>query len=83
MSMRVSNAITLQQCEAVIKEGLEAFEKVERALRIIEEMKLYPEQYRDLQSYCDANWELPRGLVDHYPSTKKHVNKILSMPMAR
>jgi len=83
MRERKAGAITLQQCEAVIQKGLEAFEKVRRALEVIEEMSLYPEQYRDMEAYCDANWELPKEVHDLYAAPKGHVNKMLSMPIAR
>ncbi len=83
MSERGQGAVTLEQCEAVIDEGLEAFEKVRRALQVIEEMKLYPKKYHDLEAYCDDNWELPIGVHDLYVAPKVHVSKILSMPITR
>jgi hypothetical protein len=36
-----SERLLLEQCEAIIEEGLQTLEKVERALAIIEQMKLY------------------------------------------
>lgn len=83
MSITGSKGITLHQCEAVIQEGLEAFAKVERALRVIEEMRLYPERYSSMDAYCMDNWELPQGLHSFFPANGDHVNRLLPRAIAK
>jgi len=51
-----SNALLLNQCEAIIEEGLKTLEKVERAFAIIEEMKLYREGFATLDGYYKERW---------------------------
>lgn len=47
----------LGQCEAIIEEGLKTLEKIEKAFAIIEQMELYKEEFKDLDSYYKERWE--------------------------
>jgi hypothetical protein len=49
--------IVLKQCEAIIQEELKSLNKLVRALEVIEQMKLYTEQYDDFESYCKDRWK--------------------------
>lgn len=51
-----SEILLLDQCEAIIKEGLKTLEKVERAFAIIEQMKLYQNGFENLDSYYKERW---------------------------
>lgn len=51
-----SNRLLLDQCEAIIEEGLKTLEKVERALAIVEQMKLYKDDFESLDSYYKERW---------------------------
>lgn len=51
-----SEGLLLDQCEAIIEEGLKTLEKVERAFAIIEQMKLYRKGFEDLDSYYKERW---------------------------
>jgi hypothetical protein len=54
----MNKEITLKQCEAIILEGLEAMDKVNRAFSIIEEMELYSEEYKSFNHYCQIKWDV-------------------------
>jgi hypothetical protein len=54
----MNKEITLKQCEAVILEGLEAMDKVNRAFSIIKEMKLYYGEYKSFNNYCKTKWDV-------------------------
>ena len=51
-----SEGLLLEQCEAIIEEGLKTLEKVERALEIIEQMQLYKKGFKNLDSYHEERW---------------------------
>ncbi|HHD81810.1 MAG TPA: hypothetical protein ENK82_00160 [Campylobacterales bacterium] len=51
-----SNRLLLDQCEAIIEEGLKTLEKVERAFEIIEEMKLYKKSFEGINAYYKERW---------------------------
>ena len=53
---RATKAVILKQCEAIIAEGLEAMDKVDRALTIIHDMELFTEEFDNFSSYCQAKW---------------------------
>ena len=48
--------ITKRQCEAIIQEGLDAISKVDRALSIIQQMKLYDNTHKSFETYCQTRW---------------------------
>jgi hypothetical protein len=52
-----SQYLLLEQCEAIIEEGLQTLEKVERALAIIEQMKLYKNGFETFECYSDKRWK--------------------------
>jgi len=54
----ITKEITRRQCEAIIKEGLEAMSKVDRALSIIHDMKLYSDTHSSFETYCQIKWNL-------------------------
>ena len=56
MVPETSHHLLFDQCEAIIEEGLKTLEKVERAFAIIEQMKLYREEFKDLDSYYKERW---------------------------
>ena len=51
-----SEGLLLDQCEAIIEEGLKTLEKVEKALAIIEQMQLYKKSFGNLNSYHKERW---------------------------
>ena len=51
-----SDTLLLEQCEAIIEEGLKTLEKVERAFAIIEQMKLYQNGFENFESYATKKW---------------------------
>jgi len=57
-----SDPLLLEQCEAIIKEGLQTLEKVERALAIIEQMQLYKTSFETFESYSAETWKIDRKL---------------------
>jgi hypothetical protein len=57
-----SQYLLLEQCEAIIEEGLQTLEKVERALAIIEQMKLYKNGFETFESYSAKKWKIDMKL---------------------
>ncbi|MCH9739307.1 MAG: hypothetical protein K0U38_00485 [Epsilonproteobacteria bacterium] len=51
-----SETLLLDQCEAIIEEGLKTLEKVERAFAIIEQMQLHKRGFENLDSYYKERW---------------------------
>jgi len=56
----MNKEITLKQCEAIILEGLEAMDKVNRAFSIIKEMELYSKEYKSFNHYCLTKWDVQK-----------------------
>ena len=52
-----SDSLLLEQCEAIIEEGFQTLEKVERALAIIEQMQLYKNSFETFESYSQKKWK--------------------------
>jgi hypothetical protein len=50
----------LKSCEQVIERGLRTFVEAGLALRQIHNEKLYREEYRTFQNYCEKRWQLGR-----------------------
>jgi hypothetical protein len=44
------------QCEAILQEGLDDMYKIDRALCVIDDLRLYSENYKDFEAYCQAKW---------------------------
>jgi hypothetical protein len=57
-----SERLLLEQCEAIIEEGLQTLEKVERALAIIEQMRLYKNGFETFESYSAKRWNMEMKL---------------------
>ena len=57
-----SEQLLLEQCEAIIEEGLKTLEKVERAFEIIEQMQLYKNGFKNFESYTQKKWNIDRKL---------------------
>ena len=62
----------LTQCEAVIREGLESLQKVDRALSIINNLKLYNQEYEDFETYCKENWSIKTNYTHLYLKKEKN-----------
>jgi hypothetical protein len=60
--MTTSLAITqqLEACEAVIERGMTTFIEVGNALLRIRDERLYRQEYRDFETYCQARWAMNR-----------------------
>jgi len=58
----LSHRLLLEQCEAIIEEGLQTLEKVERALEIIEQMQLYKNSFETFESYSQEKWKIDMKL---------------------
>jgi hypothetical protein len=58
----ISDRLLLEQCEAIIEEGLQNLEKVERALAIIEQMQLYKNGFESFESYSENRWKVEMKL---------------------
>jgi len=56
-SSNLSNHLLLEQCEAIIEEGLKTLEKVERAFAIIDQMRLYKNSFENFESYSAKKWK--------------------------
>ena len=54
---------SFEQCETVIRKGLQSFVEVGRALLRIKEEKYYQEQYDTFAEYCRARWHLGASRV--------------------
>jgi len=67
------NENLLTQCEAIIKEGLDDMYKVDRALSIINDLKLYNQEYKDFETYCKENWSIKNNYTHLY--LKKDINE--------
>lgn len=57
----------LARCEAVIRQGLETFLDVGRALTTIREKGLYKDKYSTFEDYCRERWEF----------SKTHANRLI------
>ena len=57
-----SDRLLLEQCEAIIEEGLQNLEKVERALAIIEQKQLYKNGFETFDSYSEKKWKIDSKL---------------------
>ena len=62
MNSHSSNRLLLEQCEAIIEEGLQTLEKVEKALAIIEQMQLYKNGFESFESYSQKKWKIDMKL---------------------
>ena len=69
-----SEGLLLDQCEAIVEEGLKTLEKVERALEIIEQMQLYKKGFNNLESYHRERW-LKQLDLTHLCKIKKSKSK--------
>ena len=58
----ISDRLLLEQCEAIIEEGLQTLEKVEKALAIIEQMRLYKNGFETFESYSAERWKIDMKL---------------------
>jgi len=58
----ISDRLLLEQCEAIIEEGLQTLEKVEKALAIIEQMQLYKNGFETFESYSKKRWKIEMKL---------------------
>lgn len=57
----------LVQCEAIIEEGLNTMDKVDKALSIIHDLKLYNKKnYHSFESYCQNNWHIKNKYTHLY-----------------
>jgi hypothetical protein len=86
----------LQSCEDIIKEGLETFYLVGRALMMIRDQKLYRIEYSNFESYCRERWDMtPRhayrfitatSIVDRItptavmPTNESQIRPLLKLP---
>ena len=70
-----SEGLLLDQCEAIIIEGLKNLEKVERALEIIEKMQLYKKDFENLNSYHRERWSKQIDLTHLCKIKKLNLNK--------
>jgi hypothetical protein len=50
----------LERCEVVIKQGLETFIEVGKALMIIRDKRLYRKEYGTFENYCKDKWGVSR-----------------------
>jgi len=50
----------LRSCEELIKQGLETFYVVGRALMTIRDQRLYRVEYSNFESYCRERWDMTR-----------------------
>ncbi len=58
--------ITLNQCEAILDEGLDSFFKIARALDLIKKMKLYQKEYDSFEDYCKHKFKLHSSETDSF-----------------
>ena len=70
-----SEGLLLDQCEAIIEEGLKTLEKVERALAIIEQMQLYKKGFENLDSYHRERWSRQIDLTHLCKIKKSNLTK--------
>jgi hypothetical protein len=63
--------LLLEQCEAVIEQELQNFEKLSRALALIKEQALYKEEYQDFNDYCNKRWSIPDCIANFTIKEKK------------
>jgi len=59
--MNAENNFILKQCEDIIQEGLDNLYKIDKALSVIKDFKLYGEQYHDFDEYCSKKWGLDKS----------------------
>ncbi len=71
--------ITKRQCEAIIQEGLDAISKVDRALDIIQQMKLYDNTHKSFETYCQTKWNFDEKYTYISIKDTKH-KQILPLP---
>ena len=61
MMLTVMEQTQLQQCEAVIEQGLQTFVEVGNALLTIRDSRLYRLDYTTFEDYCRDRWEMERA----------------------
>ncbi len=71
-----SERLLLEQCEAIIEEGLQTLEKVERALAIIEQMRLYKNSFETFESYSAKRWDMNMKLPHLCKIHTNNLNKL-------
>ena len=69
----------LAECEAVIKEGLETFYEVGKALLRIRDGGLYRGQFLTFEDYCRGRWGWGRWNVNHLIRAAKVVDSLGDM----
>lgn len=68
-NMEAKKEFILNQCEAILQEGMDSVYKIQRALQIIEKMKLYQDSYSDIENYIENKWNLNSDML-HIISNK-------------
>lgn len=62
-----TDPVTLEDCEAIIERGLVTFIDVGTALLQIRDERLYRQEYRDFETYCQHRWAM----------TRRHANRLI------
>ena len=73
----------LRSCEEIIKEGLETFYVVGRALMTIRDQKLYRAEYSAFEDYCRERWDMSRRHAYRYIAATRvfdHITPSSVMP---
>jgi hypothetical protein len=60
ISLTLSEQGRLQECEAIITDGLDTFVKVGNALMEIRDSKLYRQTHKTFEDYCRERWGIER-----------------------
>lgn len=66
--LNIEESHELKRCEIVIKQGLKTFIEVGEALFIIRDKRLYRNEFKTFEDYCQQKWSMPR----------RHVNRIIA-----
>lgn len=61
MNTAVTTNATLDECEAIIRRGLETFLDVGLALARIRDARLYAPKFGTFREYCEQTWEFGRA----------------------
>lgn len=66
----------LEECEEVIERGLATFVEVGNALVRIRDQRLYRNEYRDFEVYCQVRWSMGRRRADQLITAAEVVTKL-------
>jgi hypothetical protein len=78
MQLTIFEQNELQQCEAIIEQGLRTFVDVGAALLKIRDSKLYRQDYSTFEEYCNDRWKFSDRRARMYIDASKAIGNLQS-----